>query len=59
MRMLAEEMKDLKSLSIMHGVADDYDKLADRAEERAQAAARADLPISTIMVARQIADLFI
>jgi hypothetical protein len=34
MRVRAEEMKDLKSPSIMLGVADDYDKLADRVEER-------------------------
>ena len=34
MRVFAEEMKDLKSLSIMLGVADDYDTLAERAEER-------------------------
>jgi hypothetical protein len=35
MRVLAEEMKDLKSLSIMLGVAD-YDTLADPAEKRAR-----------------------
>jgi hypothetical protein len=34
MRTLAEEMKDAGSRSIMFGLAVDYDKRADRAEER-------------------------
>jgi hypothetical protein len=45
MRALAEEVNDLKSLSIMLGVADDYDKLADRAEERAKTSISGPSPI--------------
>jgi hypothetical protein len=36
MRALAGEMKDGQSRSIMLNLASDYDKLADRAEERAK-----------------------
>jgi hypothetical protein len=45
MRALAEEMNDLKLLSIMLGVADDYDTLADRAEERAKTSIPGPSPI--------------
>jgi hypothetical protein len=35
MRVLSGEMKDLETQSIMVKLANDYDKLADRAEDRA------------------------
>jgi len=35
MRVLSTEMKDLEAQSIMVQLANDYDKLADRAERRA------------------------
>ena len=35
MRVLACEMKDAQAQSMMGKLADDYDKLADRAEDRA------------------------
>lgn len=34
MRVLAEEIKDSNARQIMHRLADDYDKLGDRAAER-------------------------
>jgi hypothetical protein len=39
-RVLSGEMKDLETQSIMVKLANDYDKLADRAEDRA----RRDMP---------------
>jgi hypothetical protein len=45
MRALAEEMNDLKSLSIMLGATDDYGTLADRAEERAKTSISGPSPI--------------
>lgn len=35
MRVLSAEMKDFESRTLMLKLANDYDKLADRAEERA------------------------
>jgi hypothetical protein len=39
MRVLSEAMNDIDTRSIMLRLADDYDKLADRAEERAKSEA--------------------
>jgi hypothetical protein len=36
MRVLAEEMRDADAACLMHDLANDYDKLADRAAERAK-----------------------
>jgi len=36
MRVLADEMKDIESRSIILRLASDYDRLADRTEERAK-----------------------
>ena len=35
MRVLAAELKEPDVMALMFGLADDYDKLADRAENRA------------------------
>jgi len=35
MRVLSDEMKDLEAQTVMLKLANDYDKLADRADERA------------------------
>jgi hypothetical protein len=45
MRALAEQMKDIESRSIMLKLASDYDRLADRAEERAKVSVSAPSPI--------------
>ena len=45
MRTLAKEMKDSKSMSIMFKLALDYDKLANRAEERARMDVSAPSPV--------------
>jgi hypothetical protein len=36
MRALAAELKEPDVMALMFGLADDYDKLADRAENRAK-----------------------
>jgi hypothetical protein len=36
MRVLAEDMRDADAACLMHDLANDYDKLADRAAERAK-----------------------
>jgi len=40
MRVLSDEMKDLEVQTLMLKLANDYDKLADRAEDRAAATYR-------------------
>jgi hypothetical protein len=45
MRALADEMKGAESRSIMLELAADYDKLADRAEERAKTAIPVPSPL--------------
>ena len=45
MRALAEAMRDSDAATLMNDLAIDYDKLADRAEERAKTSFNAPSPI--------------
>ena len=44
MRVLSADMRDFEALTLMLKLADDYDKLADRAEDRAARDARGPSP---------------
>lgn len=45
MRVLAEDMGDARTATLMNDLANDYDKLAQRAEERAKTDRRAPSPL--------------
>ena len=45
MRVLSAEMKDFEARTLMLKLANDYDKLADRAEDRARGATLVPSPI--------------
>jgi hypothetical protein len=45
MRVLAAEMQGTRTAVLMSDLADDYDKLADRAEERGQSDRQAPSPL--------------
>jgi hypothetical protein len=45
MRALAEDIGDLNAARLLHDLANDYDELADRAEERSKSPVPAPSPI--------------